>query len=441
MLAPTLRPMTITQRLSDWLTKNQLAVDAFAVAIIGPVVVITSTDWAGGGSWRTFAPWAIAGIAPLSFRRHLPVASAIAVFTVSALQVIVGPVLIFPANLAVLVSLYTVTVYGPRWASRSAMGGVVIGAAVFTTRSVMSFGLPLVPEGLAFGSMIIAVGAAVWALALLRRERLAVMDALHDRAERLERERDQQAQIAVAAERARIAREMHDVVAHSLAIVIAQADGGRYAAREDPGVALSVLATISDTGRAALADVRRILGILRDDPVGSGSLTGPDPLGDPQVRSDGVADAMAEPAPRAPQPDTTDLAVLIERVRRAGLTVSLEDEGTPREVTPGLQLTVYRILQEALTNVLKHAGPDPTVGVVRRWSAERLVLEVVDDGRGAASETASSDSGLGLLGMRERVGLFGGTLHAGPRDGGGFRVRAELPVASVTPTIGSVTDD
>ncbi len=400
--------MTTTQRLSHWLTSHRLVVDVVAVAVIGPVVVVTSFDAAVGTTWRSVAPWGTAVVLPLALRRRCPVASAVAVFAISAVQTIVGPALLLPANLAVLVSLYTVTVYGPRWATRAAMAGIVVGAVVFTARSVLEFGVGVIPQGVTFGGMIVISGLAVWALAMLRRVRVETMDALHDRAARLERERDQQAQIAAAAERSRIAREMHDVVAHSLSIGGAQADGGRYAARDDQAVAVAVLATISETGRAALADVRRILGVLRD---------GPD---------------VAVAGPRAPQPAAEDVTELLDAVRRAGLDVSVEDVGTPVAVTAGLELTVHRILQEALTNVLKHAGPDPAVSVVRRWTVERLVIEVTDDGRGAASEYVTSGGGLGLLGMRERVGLFDGVLHAGPRDGGGFRVRAELPLTTAT---------
>ncbi|MFP4149929.1 MAG: sensor histidine kinase, partial [Nitriliruptoraceae bacterium] len=349
-----------------------------------------------------------------------------AVFAVSASQTIVGPALLLPANLVVLVSLYTVTVYGPRWAGRVAMSGIVAGAAVLTGRSVLEFGYALLPQGVILGGVIVISGLAVWALAMLRRARREMLDALHDRAERLERERDQQAQISAAAERARIAREMHDVVAHSLSIVVAQADGGRYAARDDPAAAVQVLATISDTGRAALADLRRILGVLRD---------GADVAGARQASSSTAAREQRgrpvdEVAPRVPQPAVGDVAELLDGVRRAGLGVSVEEVGTPVPVTAGLELTVHRILQEALANVLKHAGPAPTVSVVYRWTADLLVLEVTDDGRGAASAHVTSGSGLGLHGMRERVGLFDGELHAGPRDGGGFRVRAELPLTT-----------
>ena len=254
-----------------------------------------------------------------------------------------------------------------------------------------------------FGAGLIgALCMLSWALGLLRRSRLAHTETLAERARRLEVERDQQAQIATAAERSRIAREMHDVVAHSLSVVIAQADGGRYAAAADPDAAVRSLTTISETGRAALADMRKILGVLR----------APGDANDPQTVT--------------PQPIDADLDTLVEQVRSSGLDVSLVRVGQARPLPPGLGLTVYRICQEALTNVLKHAGPSATVTVLLQWSHQRIVLQVDDTGRGAAA--AQDGGGHGLVGMQERVNLFAGTLEAGAKPGGGYRVRAELPL-------------
>ncbi|MTV24022.1 sensor histidine kinase [Nitriliruptoraceae bacterium ZYF776] len=430
--------MTITQRFSRWLAAHRLAVDVAVVAILGPLVVVVSFESATVQPARSVAGWAIASILPVALRRRLPVTSAAAVFGVCAVQTLVGPPLVLPANLVVLVSLYTVTVYGPRWAGRVAMAGMVVGAASLVARWTRELGNELLTEAVSFGAIVVISGLAVWALAMLRRARLETMDALRDRAARLERERDQQALIAAAAERSRIAREMHDVVAHSLSIVVAQADGGRYAARDDPGAAVPVLATISDTGRAALADVRRILGVLRDGTAAAGHT---EPTSFLPSASDAGAPARDDVAPRAPQPSAGDVAALLDGVRRAGLEVTVDDVGTPVTVTAGLELTIHRLLQEALTNVLKHAGPDPTVSVVRRWTGDRLVIEVEDDGRGVASEAPVPGSGLGLLGMRERVALFDGELHTGPRPGGGFRVRAELPLTRATPVAGGEEDE
>ncbi|MCC5947650.1 MAG: hypothetical protein JJT89_04265 [Nitriliruptoraceae bacterium] len=402
-------------------------VDAAAVTVIAPLLVVTSFDITTDVTSGPVTPWVVAVVLPLVLRRRLPVTSAVAVFVVAAVQTVVGPALLMPADLAVLVSLYTVTVYGPAWAGRAAMSGIVAGASAFVARSAVDGQLPF---GLSASFAIVISGLAVWALAMLRRARRDTLDALHDRAERLERERDQQALIAVAAERARIAREMHDVVAHSLSVVVAQADGGRYAIENDPSVAGPVLATIADTGRSALTDVRRILGVLRDGPPDG---TAADSRSVPTRTAGTHPSGRQELVPDAPQPSDGDVAALVEGIRRAGLEVSVEEVGTPVAVTAGLQLTAYRVLQEALTNVLRHAGPDATARVVRRWNAERLVIEVTDDGRGASSTQLSAGSGLGLPGMAERVGLFDGELDAGPADGGGFRVRVELPLTTAIP--------
>ncbi len=206
--------------------------------------------------------------------------------------------------------------------------------------------------------------------------------------------------LAVSDERARIAREMHDVVAHTLSIVVAQADGGRFAASKDPAKAARALETIADVSRAALTEMRGLLGVLRE--------------------SDGDADL-------GPQPTLADIPTLVSSVRDGGLEVSYVTTGTPRPLPIGAGLTAYRIVQEALTNVLKHAGPKATAYVQLRWSPSTLDVAISDDGRGAA---ARATGGTGIEGMRERVTIFGGTLKAGPKRGGGYMVKAHLPLGS-----------
>ncbi|MEE6273620.1 sensor histidine kinase [Georgenia sp. MJ206] len=337
----------------------------------------------------------------LYWRRTRPVASAAVVHAGALTHLLAGdPGL--PVDALVLVALYSVTVHGPVWASRVALASALLGSFLLSA----SFGYFDLGSVL-FGTF--ALGAFtlfVWAIALVRRNRVERAESLRERARRLEVERDQQVQIATAAERARIAREMHDVVAHSLSVVIAQADGGRYAATADPDAAVRALTTIGETGRAALADMRRILGVLR--------------------APDGGPDELAT----APQPMTGDLDALVEQVRGTGLAVSMVRMGVERPLPPGAGLTVFRLCQEALTNVLKHAGPAASVTVMLQWHPQRLVLQVDDDGRGAAA--GSDGLGQGVLGMRERAALFGGTLVAGPRSGGGFRVRAEIPLPAPT---------
>jgi signal transduction histidine kinase len=221
---------------------------------------------------------------------------------------------------------------------------------------------------------------------------------LEDRAERLERERDAQAQIAAAAERARIARELHDVVAHNVSVMVVQADGATYALDQDPESARKALMAIAQTGRTALTEMRRMLGVLRSaDDAGN----------------------------YAPQPGIEQLGDLLEQVRSTGLPVTLTVEGVPREMPTGLALAVYRIVQESLTNTRKHGGSDVRASVALIYTDDCLLLRIVDNGRGAAAP--GDGMGHGLVGMRERVSVFGGTLVTGPHVGGGYAVEAMLP--------------
>ncbi|MFN3865456.1 MAG: sensor histidine kinase [Demequina sp.] len=247
--------------------------------------------------------------------------------------------------------------------------------------------------------LVIAIGLAVLATVLWRRLRAAQLRIGALEAE-LSRDTEAERALAAADERARIAREMHDVVAHTLSVVVAQADGGRFAGAQDPAVAHRALETIAEVGRSALAEMRAMLGLLRDT--------------DSTVAL-------------GPQPSLADIPTLVASTREGGLDVSYVTTGTPRPLPIGAGLAMYRIVQEALTNVRKHAGPNPSVYVQLTWEADAAVVAVGDDGRGAAARR--DGNGLGIAGMRERVGVFGGALTAGPRAGGGFLVRARLPLA------------
>nr|WP_225225204.1 histidine kinase [Cellulomonas sp. JH27-2] len=369
--------------------------------LVGSTTAVLFGAW-GDDSQRTGALLSIFLIAPLALRRVRPTTSVVLVYTVALLQMVAVTPVSLPADLAVLVSLYSVTVHGPRWAHRVAMAGAIVGSLLLT--ALLARHDVDLPTAAAFGTFAFVLCLAAWAFGLVRRSRRETIEALVDRAERLETERDQQARLATAAERARIAREMHDIVAHSLTVMIAQADGGRYAAAADPPAATRALGTIAETGRAALTDMRRLLGVLRDEPRSAGA---------PPVGA------------TTPQPAADDLDTLVEQVRASGVRVSMVRMGTARTLPPGVGLTVYRIAQEALTNVLKHAGPDPTVTVMVQWRPESITVEVTDDGRGAAA--GSDGLGQGLRGMAERATMFGGSVVAGPRPGGGFRVRAVVP--------------
>ena len=215
----------------------------------------------------------------------------------------------------------------------------------------------------------------------------------------LEREREEKARAAVAEERVRIARELHDVVAHAISVIVLQARGGRRSLANDPGETREALDTIEATGSEALAEMRRLLGMLRRDD---------------------------EEIALAPQPSLKNLDALAAQVKEAGLPVELAVEGEPIELPPGVDLSAYRIVQEALTNALKHAGP-ATARVVVRYTGRDLELEIADTGLGAS---AANGEGHGLVGMRERVSLYGGRIEAGPQHRGGFAVRARLPLDS-----------
>ena len=250
------------------------------------------------------------------------------------------------------------------------------------------------------GSVVFAGSSLIaWVLGDSVRYRRGYYASLEDRAARLERERDAQAQIAAAAERARIARELHDVIAHNVSVMVVQADGASYALDSSPERARQALGAIASTGRQALAEMRRMLGVLRSD--------------------DGTPGVV-------PLPGIGQLGELLDQTRASGLDVSFTVQGVPGPLPSGLALAAYRIIQESLTNTRKHGGPRASAQVLLRYCEDVLVLEITDDGRGV---TVADGAGHGLTGMRERVALYNGTLHTGPRPGGGYQVTARLPVA------------
>ena len=242
--------------------------------------------------------------------------------------------------------------------------------------------------------------AGTWGVGRLVRANRMQAARLTELTSVLEREQAENARLAIAEERGRIARELHDVVAHSMSVIVVQAGAERLALGDERRSTREVLGAIERTGREALAEMRRLVGVLR--------------------RSDEEPDL-------SPQPSLAHLDALVEHVRQAGLRVDLSVEGTPLALPPGVDVSAFRIVQEALTNVVKHAGP-ARVTVIVRYGDRSLEIEVVDDGAGPS---APNGDGHGLVGMRERIALYGGDLDAGPRPGGGFAVRARLPVERV----------
>ncbi|RZU33957.1 sensor histidine kinase [Blastococcus saxobsidens] len=385
-------------RLTERTRTRPFAVDAALAGAVWVVTVLLPSET----YWQDQTTALVVGTlltAPLAWRRRAPVPAAAVVVAVGLSELVVVPDPLV-ANVAVLMTIYALAAYGPRWAAQA---GLTIGLLGAVLAAVRFFGYDLAssiaPTSLAIGFSVVAA----WSLGNLRRARLQRLVALEERAQLLELERDQEMRLAASTERARIAREMHDVVAHSLSVVIAQADGGRYAGRTDPAAAVGALEAISTTGRQALADMRSLLGVLRE---GGGE-------------------------EYAPQPDVKAIPALVEDVRSSGLDVDLIVEGEPRQMPAGPQLAAYRIVQESLTNVLKHAGPASRAWVRLQWRPDALELSVLDDGRGASAAMVDSDgNGQGVRGMRERAQLHDGRLEAGPRHGGGFGVHAALPYGS-----------
>jgi signal transduction histidine kinase len=311
--------------------------------------------------------------------------------------------------------------------SRSAVDGVALLIALYTVASRRPRKEALVCAGLAEVVAVIALllyaksrwwfdaifvsgmVAAALGLGLYFAARRAYLAELHDRAERLERERDQQAALAAAAERARIAREMHDVVAHHLTVMTTLAEAAVAASASSPEKATDVMRSVAVTGRRALADTRRLLGVLRERDGAGGS-----------------AEALQ------PVPDLSQLDALIEQVRSAGLDTALELHGQAPDVPAGVQLAVYRLVQEALTNTLKHGGAGARASVRLSFEPGELRVDVNDDGAGSPAPAAagglSPGYGGGLPGMRERVHAYGGDVQAGPRQPAGWAVSARLPL-------------
>ncbi|MFE4413498.1 sensor histidine kinase [Streptomyces sp. NPDC056821] len=334
-------------------------------------------------------------VLPLLWRRRAPAAAFGAIAAVFVLQWSLGAAL--RADVALFVALYSLALHGRLrqlpWACAATAGAVgLVAARVSVAVSVW--------DALFF---LLSTATAALALGLMIRIRRAQLAGLRDRAARLEIERDQRGRLAVAAERVRVAREMHDVVGHNLSVIITLADAGAYAAGVAPERGREALHLIGDTGRKALGELRRVLGVLRE-------VDGP----------------PAEPE-LSPQPGLADINAMCEGVRAAGLEVVYRTAGDVDALDSGVQLTVYRIVQEALTNTLKHAGAGAHVNLAIAVEDTRLTIAVQDSGPLVPAERPSTanEEGHGLVGMRERAALYGGHVSAGPA-GGGWTVRAAL---------------
>ena len=331
---------------------------------------------------------------PLAWRRRSPVGT----LAVSLSALFAFSLLGYFASFAAfgfLIALYTVAAHRPRRISVPVgiASGVVLLLILLFRRE------PIEVDAVLAEFMFVS---AAWFLGDSLRIRREQVVQLEDRALRLERDREEQARRAVADERRVIARELHDVVAHNVSVIVAQAGAARRVAHTEPEAALDTLGNIEGAGREALVEMRRLMGLLRTE-----------------------TDRATQ---HSPEPGMQNLEALTTQVREAGLPVTLRIEGTPRPLPAGLDLSAFRIVQEALTNILKHAGR-ASAEVVVRYGEDRLDLLIDDDGHGPDRRAARSKRlRYGHLGMRERVALFGGDLRVGVRPDGGYRVAASLPV-------------
>lgn len=413
MPGPTRVPTLVgvlTNRLYAWTRAHPLRVDALIAG--GILLTFGLMSAAVGANTQHVAAAAVFTLVELGLlvpRRQAPVAVMWTMVGVSLLQVGVLPSLL-PANIAQLYVVYTVAAHVVSFRTRlAALGLGLVGAVLGALRMYSTGGYGL--ADLVF--LVFALGVVVtlvWVVGNLVRGRESVIEQLAESNRVLQRDREQRDLIATQQERARIAREMHDIVAHSLSVVVVQADGGAYTAEHAPGWrrddAVSTLTTIGDTARAALTETRRLVRVLRD------------------------RDAPVELAPLA---GLDDLEGLLERTRSSGVPVAARLP--PRELLAGVgrdvELGAYRVVQESLTNVLKHAGPRAGAQVLLERLPGTLRVQVSDDGLGAGAE--DDGQGNGLVGMRERVVASGGTLVAGPRPGGGYAVTATFPLRAPRP--------
>ncbi|WP_063011529.1 sensor histidine kinase [Nocardia kruczakiae] len=404
------------RRFSLWLRGKPMVADSILAAALVLFDLLTL-----GGKDHAIV-YLILGLlvpVPVIWRRSYPRASAVALLvlsiTTSAVSVVLHEDLQPPALLAVGVALYTLVAYVGRREGLLYLIGLTVDGAF--SLAVVDQSVPIVI------GFLVMFYALCWTLAEFLGARHAYDAEVAARLAVADYDRERSAHDAVSTERTRIARELHDVVAHAVSVIIVQADGAKYALRRDPEIAEQALATIAATGREALRELRRTVELLR-----------------------------TEHAPeQLPQHGTAGLAKVVEMMRSAGLAVELELTGELDDVAPEVSLGMHRIVQESLTNTFRHAGPDPQAWVrVRRRDTDVLV-EVLDRGDAGPSATGSTmaakapvvddtalrngiaGSGLGLVGMRERIAVLGGTLEVGRRPEGGWRVCATIPLQRELP--------
>jgi signal transduction histidine kinase len=385
-----------------WLRRHQQLVDFVlmlpfgvpAASVTAQYVTLTASGFPRHVALRVHVALAVLMCVPLIWRRRWPRGVFAFLAVVAFIQWLAG-INIAVSDFTLMVAMYTIAAQCAfRWAL-AALTAAELGAALSVYRLAQQAHpqdqwKSLIPFGISIG--------AIWVCGLYISTRRKYTLSLEERARRLECERDAQAEVAAAGERARIARELHDVIAHSISVMVIQADGAAYTVDSDVARARRAMEAIGATGRQALMEMRRMLGVLREN--------------------DGVATL-------APQPGVDQLNELVEQIRTAGLPVEFEVEGESVSLPTGQELAIYRIVQEALTNVMKHAGPAASARVGLHYGDRAIEVRIRDDGRGA---TFTDGRGHGLVGMRERAAVYGGNVSAEPAPGGGFEVIARLPV-------------
>jgi signal transduction histidine kinase len=400
-----LRSVLMERRFPTWVADGVIAVGLFLLSL----GTLRQFDELGLTEQFGRAPDALGTLLialqclPLTFRRRFPVTVTLVVLV----GFVVDRGLDYPSTLAWLATLVAIHAVGSELSARrsAVVGYGIIG--VVTAYTLLGASLR---DTIGIESALSTALAGVVALYLGRevhqgRERSRLAE---ERAESAERQREERARRAVADERARIARELHDVVAHQLALMTLQAEGAaRLAATDDADPRVrQALTTISDAGREGLEEMRRMVGLLR---------------------------APADDDPLEPQPGLDRLPALAEHFEGSGLPVTVAVVGQPRRLPGGVELSAYRIVQESLTNALRHGGPDVHAEITVEYRPDAVDVTVTDDGRGVTAGGDASGGGHGIIGMRERAALLEGKLDAGPRTGGGFRVRAILPTTSTRP--------
>jgi signal transduction histidine kinase len=391
---PVPRPL-LTKRLrpGDW-----LAIDCVVAVLLAVVSLVGSTRPAYHIPVSVAYAFALVSTLPVAVRRlwPLPVLGVVLAGSVAAMTIGTGK----EPSAAVALVLYLVGLRYPRRMSAAVLVAVLAATAAGTVAGGAALGYSEAGNVAARVAGEAVFLAASWAIGVAVREQRAYTAGLREQAERQVQAQLAEARRTVAEERLRIAREMHDVVAHSLSLIALQAGVGHYVAAVRPEEAARTLASIETASRAAMGEMRRLLGVLRDDRAGTDL---------------------------APAPGLADVGQLITGTGDAGVQIQLEIRGTQRPVPPGVDLAAYRIIQEALTNVVKHA--QTTAGrVIVTYTDDALCLEITDDGHGAPAAAVTASAGHGLAGMAERVSLFGGEFCAGPLPGRGFRVAARLPL-------------